>query len=408
MWVVGLALFVLFLIGEAFFAAAEISLISVGEATLKKQAQKHIGARLALLLLKDPERLLSTTLLGLNLCVIANGVLTTGFLIELFPTYGAVLSMLILPPVMLLFGQIVPKNIARERSEKVALLLAPPLYLFSKAFLPVTFVVSRVVKKTVEGLGAGQKPLPSMIREELKGLFLSEENLEPIERRAFCRLFEFSGKTVGQVMVPLIQVKALPERAKVEEALRIFARYGFARIPVFRTRIYNMTGVVRAQDLLDAPKEALLSAYVRKVPYVPEMKPATEMLSEMQKSGEDFAIVVDEYGAAVGILTLEDLIEEILGEFWDELEMELKPYIQIKEGHYLIKAHTEVEKVQELGIDIPSGDYETVGGFVLKLCGRIPSSGETFRYGNWEIRVKKASPMAVEELEFVRVRDDES
>ncbi len=402
-WVSSL-LFLLFLLGEAFFAAAEIALISVGEAHLRKASSKHLGARLALILLRDPERLLATTLLGLNLCVIANGVFTTGFLLEIFPHHGALVAALGLPPIMLLFGQIIPKNLAREKADVLAPLLAPPLYLISRLLFPLTFLVAGAVRKTMQNLGLSQRPLPSVVREELRGLLLTGEDLEPMEKRTLSRLFEFSGKTVGQVMVPLIRVKTLPERASVEEALRLFARFGFSRLPVFRERVYHIVGVVRAQDLLDAPSEALLSAYVRRVPYVPELKSAAETLSEMQKTGEDFAVVVDEYGAAVGIVTLEDLVEEILGDFWDELELELKPYREIQPGHFLVKAFMEIEKAQEIGIDLPPGEYETVGGFILKLCGRIPKTGEVFHYGDWEIRVRKATPMAVEELEFIKQR----
>lgn len=396
-------LFIIFLLGEAFFAAAEIALISVGEAWLHKTARENFGARVALILLKDPERLLATTLLGLNLCVIANGVFTTGFLIELFPQHGAFVALLGLPPVMLLFGQIIPKNLAREKAETLAPILAPPLYLTSRLLFPLIFVVSKLVRKTLENLGLSERPIPSMIREELKGLLVSGEELEPMEKAALARLFEFSGKTVGQVMVPLVRLKMLPERARVEEALRIFAHYGFSRIPVFRGRVYNIIGAVRAQDLLDAPKDGLLSAYIQKVPYIPEFKPAAETLSEMQKSGEDFAVVVDEYGAAVGIVTLEDLVEEILGDFWDELEMELKPFIKLGSGHFLVKAFMEIEKAREIGIELPPGEYETVGGFVLKMAGRIPKTGEKFQYRDWEIRVRKATPMGVEELEFVKI-----
>ena len=396
-------LFLLFLAGEAFFAAAEISLISLGEAGLEKLSRLKPPARLGYLLFKDPERLLTTTLLGLNLCVIANGVFTTGFLLEAFPRYGAWMALLGLPPLMLLLGQIVPKNVAREKAALLAPYLSPPLYLFSRLLFPLIWVVSWTVKKTFETLGLSSKPLPSMMREELRGLILSGEGLEPEERRMLERWFEFSAKTLGQVMIPLIRVKVVPERAKVEEALKILAQFGFSRLPVFRERVYNLIGVVWAQDLLDAPSEALVAAYVRPVLYLPELKSAAETLSEMQKSGEDYAVVVDEYGAAVGIVTLEDLAEEILGEFWDELEREGRAYLCLGPQHYRVKAHLEIENARELGLEIPPGDYETVGGLVLKLAGRIPKAGETFRYGDWEIRVLKATSMAVEELEFKKV-----
>jgi len=401
MKLVAALVFLLFLIGEAFFAAAEIAILSAGEARLGVLARKHLGARLALSLLQEPERLLTTTLLGLNLSVIANGVFTTGFLLEIFPEKGAFMALLGLPPVMLLFGQIIPKNVARARAGTLAPVLAPPLYLVSKLLLPLVWVVSTLVRRTFLLLGLSEKPLPGLLREELKGLLTAEDQLEPIEKKALARLFEFAEKTVDQVMVPLVRLRTLPETARVEEAVRIFAHYGFSRLPVFRNRIYRVIGVVKAQDLLDAPQEKPISAYVRPVKYLPEFKPASEALSEMQKTGEDYAVVVDEYGAAIGIVTLEDLMEEILGDFLDELERDLTPYRRLPNGGFLVKAFMEVEKAREIGLPIPEGEYETVGGFVLKLARRIPRPGEVLRWNGWEIRVRRATPMAVEELEFV-------
>ncbi|QJA06601.1 HlyC/CorC family transporter [Thermosulfurimonas marina] len=397
-----LLVFLGLLAGEAFFAAAEIALLSAGKAGLRSLARRHLGARVGLLLLEDPEKLLTTTLLGLNLCVIANGVFTTSLLLEIFPEHGGLLALVGLPPTMLLFGQIIPKNLARARALTLAPLLAPPLYIFSRILYPLVLPISALARRTVEGLGSPKHTVPTYVREELKGLLATEKSLEPLERKALERLFSFAEKTVDQVMVPLVRVKMLPEEARVEEALRIFAHYGFSRIPIFRGRVYRIVGVVYAQDLLDAPAEGRLSAYVRPVRYLPEFKPAAEALSEMQKSGEDYAVVVDEYGAAIGILTLEDLMEEILGDFLDELEQEVKPYLKLGEGHFLLKAFTEVETAREVGLEIPEGEYETVGGFVLKLAGRIPRPGEVFHFGDWEIRVRRATPTALEELEFIK------
>lgn len=395
--------FLFLLLGEAFFAATEIAILSAERVHLENLSRRHLGARLALELLRQPERLLTTTLLGLNLCVIANGVFTTGFLLEIFPRHGPWMALLGLPPVMLLFGQIIPKNVARARAATLAPLLAPPLYLLSRLLLPLVWVVSGLLNRTFRAFGLSERPLPRILREELKGLITSEEQLEPLEKKVLSRLFEFTEKTVDQVMVPLVRVKMLPEEAPVEEALRILARYGFSRLPVYRHRVYKVVGIVRAQELLDAPLEAPLGSYLRPVRYLPEFKPASEALSEMQRSGEDFAVVVDEYGAAIGILTLEDLMEEVLGDFLDERESEPPAYRKLEEGRYLVKAFLEVEAARDLGIDLPEGDYETVGGFLLKLAGRIPRPGEKFRYRNWEIIVRRTTPMAIEELEFRRL-----
>ncbi len=397
----GLLIFLFLLFSEAFFAGAEIALVAADETKLKKMARTSFGARLALKLLANPEWLLTTTLLGLNLSVIGNSVLTTGFLLETFPRYGGIVAILGLPPMMLLFGQMIPKSIAQQRALFWAPKVAPLVYLVSRIFYPLIWAVAGLISLFTREEGEGRK-LPAITREEIRLLVSSDEMLDPGERRLIAKLIDFTHKTAAQVMIPLAWVKALEEFAPVEEALKLFVQTGYSRLLVYREYPYHIIGVVLALDLLGVEtKKEPVSRFMREVSYVPAFKPASELLTEMQRSGQTLCVVVNEYGQAIGIVTIEDLVEEVLGEFWDEFDQKLVPYVKLSEDHYLVKAWLEIERAnEELGLNIPPGDYETIGGFVLKLAGRIPKVGEEFEFDGVKIRVRRASQMGLDELEI--------
>jgi CBS domain containing-hemolysin-like protein len=212
---------------------------------------------------------------------------------------------------------------------------------------------------------------------------------------------DFSKKTAAQVMIPLLWVKAVEEFATVREALKIFVQSGFSRLLVYREERFQIVGVLLAMDLLGVEdQQKPVQTYMREVSFVPEFKPAAELLAEMQKAGQTLSVVVNEYGQAIGIVTIEDLVEEVLGEFWDEFDQKLVPYVKLAENHYLVKAWLEVERAnEELGLAIPPGDYETVGGFILKLAGRIPRVGEVFEHGPVRFQIRRATKTGIDELE---------
>ncbi|OAG26757.1 hemolysin family protein [Thermodesulfatator autotrophicus] len=398
-YLTGLLIFLVLLFSEAFFAGAEIALVAADENQLKKQAKKSLGAKIALKLLKKPEWLLTTTLLGLNLSVIGNSVVTTKFLLKVSPEFGGILAVFGLPPLMLLFGQMIPKSIAQQKADTMAPKVAPLVYLVSRFMYPLVWLVANLISLVTKEEG---KKLPSITREEIRILVSSEETLDPREKLLISRLIDFSKKTATQVMIPLVRVKAVEKSQPLKEALKLFVETGFSRILVYRKHPDRLIGVLIALDVLGVKEmERPVSRFMREVLYVPEFKLAAELLGEMQKMGQTLAVVVNEYGQAVGIITIEDLVEEVLGEFWDEFDQKLIPYVKLAENHFLVKAWMEIEQAnEELGLNIPPGDYETIGGFVLKIAGRIPKPGEIIEYQNLKIQVRRASKTALDELEI--------
>lgn len=402
-----LLIFVPLLLLEAFFTAAEISLVSANQRRLRHRAgEGHQGARAALKLLQQPERLMATCLVGSNLAEISNTILVSALLIRWLGGWGELLAMILIPPLILLLAEIAPKSIGRQHPTTLAQSLAPLLWLVSFVIYPFTFLFAALSRAALWLAGVGRSSaLPFITREDLSLVVREsgpEVDLETAERRIIHRILYFSQRTVKEVMVPLVRVTAIPDTATVAQALEEFRASRFSRLPVYHHRIDNLVGVLHDFDLLgEDPRGPSIAPYVRPVTYVPEMKKVERLLPEMQRQGIHLAVVVDEYGGAVGIVTLEDMLEEIVGEIEDEFDQAVSPLQKLGENHYLINARMEVEALNEaLDLELPGGNYETLAGFLIAQLGDLPRPGEQIRWRNLRFVVRAAEPRAVKEVEL--------
>jgi CBS domain containing-hemolysin-like protein len=227
-------------------------------------------------------------------------------------------------------------------------------------------------------------------------------DLETTERQIINRILHFSLRTVKEAMVPLVRVAAIPDTTSVAQALEEFRSTRFSRLPVYHRRIDNLVGVLHDFDLLgEEISSRSVRSFVRPVHYVPETKKIDHLLPEMQRQGIHLAVVVDEYGGTVGIVTIEDLLEEIVGEIDDEFDQAVTPYKKLGEGHYLISARQEVEALNEaLHLGLPLGDYETLGGFITAQMGDLPRTGEQVRWRHLRFVVRLAEARSVKEVEL--------
>ena len=404
----GILLFCLpLVILEGFFAASEISLVSANRRRLRQRAEEgYRGARMALKLLSRPEYLLATTLLGAYMSSAANTILVTVFLLDRLGAGGEIPAMIALPPVLLIIGEIIPKSIGRQQATVLAEKLAPLLWVASWIIYPITLIFaggSRLLLFFTGVRKTGQ--LPFITREDLRLVVEKsgpEVDLERKERIFIHRILQFSLRTVKEVMVPLIRVTAIPDTLTLGQAVAEFRASRFSRLPVYHRRIDNLIGVVHDFDLLgeDGP-ERPLRAFMRPVHYVPELKKIDRLLAAMQRQGTHLAVVVDEYGGAVGIVTIEDLLEEIVGEITDEFDQEVAPFKKLGEGHFMISARTEIKVLNELlHLGLPGGDYETLAGFLIAEMGELPRAGEHLQYRNLKFTVRQAETRAVKEVEL--------
>lgn len=398
--------FLIFLSGEAFFACSEIAFISAERILIEGLAKKNIGAKLYLKFWENPERLFTTTLMGIALCIAGNGIFTTYFLIKSLKTWGILISSTFLPLSMIFFGQIIPKTIGKKFSYPLVLYLMPFLYIISFIFFPVIFLNTKLANKILKSKEEENPFFLTKFREILLTFVHYEEEIDFKEKELMHKIVEFAKKRVSQIMIPLTQVKALPITATVKDAIEFSKKYNFSYIPLYEEGINNIKAMVKVQHLVGKvllqPERPIKEFSFRPI-FVPEVAFAHEILSQLQKSGIEIAVVVDEYGSTTGIITIEDLIEEVLGEFRDALDYYVPEYQKISENLYKFKGYIEIEKLQSLGIPIPSGDYETLNGFIYFITGKIPKEGEKIYYKNLEIEVVKATPRKVEEV-IIRIK----
>jgi putative hemolysin len=403
-----LIFFIPLLLLEGFFAASEIALVSANRRRLHHRSEEgHRGARLALKMLARPEYLLATTLLGAYLAAAANTIMVTASMLYLLGPRGELPAIIILPPVILVFGEIIPKSIGRQQANLLAERLAPALYTASWIIYPITIVFASLSRAVLALTGAPKTGhLPFITREDLRLVVTKsgpEVELKGKERVFIHRILQFSLRTVKEVMMPLVRVTAIPDTLTVAQALEEFRTTRFSRLPVYHRRIDNLTGVLYDFDLLgEEALERSIKPFIRPVTYVPELKKIDRLLAEMQRQGVHLAAVVDEYGGAVGIVTIEDLLEEIVGEITDEFDQEVAPYRKLGEGHYLVSARTEINRLNEaLHLDLPPGDYETLAGFLIAQLGDLPRGGDQLRFRNLKFIVRQAEARIVREVELV-------
>ena len=390
---------------QGFFSGSEIVLLASNKLKLRrKMAQGSKRAALALKMIDNPRWFLSTTSTGTNMFVIISSIVAAVWFESFFKTYGELLTVIIISPFLLMFGEIIPRTIFQKRATEFAPRIAYPLWIASRIISPITLLVFQISRLFYASLGKKSPHRKNFITREELELLLSTSgygsDLKKKEKMLIKRVFHLVESNVSEVMIPLVHVAAIPDTVSVKAVVKIVRRTGYSRIPVFKDRIDNLIGIIYAFDLLDVPDdELMISRFIRKVPFVPELKRVDELLLFMQKSRNSIAIIVDEYGGATGIITIEDILEEVVGEISDEYDQEVNHLIRLDKNRFLINAHIEIEELNErLGLDLPKKGYETAGGFLLQQMGRIPKKGENLLYRDITFTVTKSSPRSIDEI----------
>jgi CBS domain containing-hemolysin-like protein len=258
-------------------------------------------------------------------------------------------------------------------------------------------MLSRAKEQSAKDEGVGRDGLELM-------LDISEEALtdvRPNERTMINKVFNLAEKTAENIMTPLVDVVSISADTKREEVVKIFEEQSCSRLPVYERYVYNVIGVLEDIDMLFSAEYVPIRNLIKDSIYIPESMPLDELLITMKRKGAPMAIVVDEYGAATGIISIEDILEEVVGEIQDEFDFEPPKYRRIGHKHYLASGRMEIEKVNEkLKLEIPSGDYETLAGFLLENFEKIPKVGDLIEIDGWKYTVTKSSHKAIEEVDI--------
>jgi len=391
---------------EAFFSGSEIAMIAINKIKMKQKADEgSASAQTVLDLLQNPEKLFATTSLGTNLAMVTSSAVFTAFMVSQMGNTGEWLAMVILFPLVLFCGEIVPKIIFQNQPNAIMLVLVKPLNLFCTVFSPVisffTHISSSVTNMVLDQEKKTGKTLSRDQIRQVLSLDSQAVDLDVAERKMIHKIFNFGEINVEQCMVPLIHITAINDTATLKETLDIANESGFSRLPVFHERMYNLIGVFNTFDLINQPPddETPMTELVRPAYYVPPNKKIDDLLRELQQRGLHMAIVVDEHGGCTGIVTIEDLLEEIVGEIEDEYDKPEKGYEHYADGGYLIEAEMEINVINDdLNLDLPVGDYETLAGLVIHHLEKIPNSGEQVVVNGYRLTIKEANKRKIQTI----------
>ena len=391
---------------SAFFSASETALTSLSRIRLRNMVEENVkNADLIMRLLEDPNRLLSSILVGNNLVNNGASALTTTLAIQIFRgnSGGAGIATIVITVIILIFGEITPKTIAAQKAEKVALAVVKIISFCVLVFRPVVAVLNVVTGGLIRLLGCNPNEKAPLITEaELKTMVnVSHEEgvLELDERTMINNVFDFGDSKAKDVMTPRTDIVAVPLDVTYGEYVRQVQEEGFSRMPVYGEDLDDIVGILYVKDIFYLD-EATFSAekYMREPFFTYESKPLDELLAELKNSRLAVAIVLDEYGETAGLITLEDLLEEIVGEIRDEYDDNEEDFIQeIGPHEYLVEGSTNLEEINDrLDLDLSSDDYDSVGGLIIEHLDRLPEAGD-------EITTEDGIRMIVEKLDKNRI-----
>lgn len=401
------------LIIYSFFATAETSLFALTPLDRLRLKQKRPRrGKLVESLLSQSHRLLVTLVVGLEVVTILASVLATSLALSLWGERGTWIALLVMSPTLLFLGEIIPKSLALTYPTRLAPLVAPGLRWAMVIFAPLRVVLLQISRGLLVTLGfrpdlqvpaVQQEDFVRMVEESHRGGMIAALEKDFIEN-----LLSFGEVRVGQIMVPRPDIFFLPIDLPVPEMIQAVKRSRYSRIPVYEEQPGNILGILHAKSLLNiCTQETWDSNMIRNLlhpaHFVPESKKAFDLLTELQSQRLRLALVVDEYGALVGLVTVEDLLEELCGEIPQEFKVEEKPLKEIAPGLWLIKASLSLEEVNEaLGTDLSFEEFDTIGGLVLNRFGELPREGDELTYDSLTFQVAKMKGTRIMELRVRR------
>ena len=412
------AAIILLIIMSAFFSATETAFSSVNKIRLKHEASNgNKKAARALKIAENFDKTLTTILVGNNIVNILSTSLGTVICTELFGAKGVGIATAAMTVLILIFGEIMPKSLAKENAEKFALAFGGLLNVFIVVLTPVTFIF-RGLKNLVSKIFKSGSDAPSVTEDELKYIIdeIEEEGvLEEQESDLVRSALEFDDKNVSEVLIPRVRITAVEKNDSLEHIRELFFTEQYSRMPVYEKNIDNIIGFIHERDFFkltvsDEHAEGIESI-IHEVIYITEFQTVSEVLARMQKEKIHMAIIKDQYGGTYGMVTMEDLIEELLGEIYDETDEEDHSFIKISDNEYDAAADFNLREFEEkLGLpeDTIKSESYTLGGWALELFGRIPQAGDEVKDGVFTLKVLEAEENRIIRLKITVDKPDES
>nr|WP_307991938.1 hemolysin family protein [uncultured Niameybacter sp.] len=404
---VQLVVLVILLIGSAFFSASETALMSISKIDARHMVDQNIkNAKIVSKLVEDPNKLLGAILVGNNIVNIGASSLATVIATNIVGSAGAGIATGVMTLLVLIFGEITPKSLSTQKAHEVACFVARPISILVVIFNPLVKVlmfISNLIIRIFGGKIDTSKPF--ITTDELKTIVtVSHEEgvIEEEEKEMIYNVFGFGDSFTKDVMIPRTDMIAVDANATYEEIIDLYKQEQFSRMPVYQESHDNIIGVIYVKDLLLKqfnPEDFVMADFLRDVYFVHEFKRIDELFKEMRSKKIGMAIVVDEYGGTSGIVTLEDLIEEIVGDIDDEYDMTEDSFVKLNDKEYLVDGSFRISDFNdELHLDISSNEFDSIGGFIIGLLDRFPDEGEVVTYEGITFRVQETMNNRINKL----------
>ena len=399
---------VILLIGSSFFSASETALMSLSKIRIRHMQDEGIkGAKLVASLIDDPNKLLTSILIGNNVVNIAATSISTSLFIALIGPQGVAVATFIMTILVLLFGEITPKTIAANSSEKVSILVSKPIKVIIFLLTPLVWVFNLITGVIFKILGVDNKNnQPYITEDELKTMVnVSHEEgvLEIEERQIINNVFQFGDMQAKEAMIQRLDMVVINIEDSYDEIIDMFKNEKLSRMPVYNESIDDIIGILNIKDVIFLTDEEIknfdINKYIREPFFTYEFKKITQLLEEMKIEKTQMAIVVDEYGGTSGLITIEDLVEVIVGDIEDEYDEEDEEIIVIKEDEYVVEGSTKITDVNELiGVNLESEEFDSIGGFIIGYLKRLPEENEIIKVDNIEFRIESLDKNRIKKI----------
>jgi len=394
---------------SALFSGTETGFLSINKMKLRSLVEaKNHRAMLVHSMLKDIESFLAEILVGNNIAMVVASSLSTFVCVAIFGDIGSTISTVAMTIILVQFCEIIPKALFRQYPDALIYKSVGVLRFFLKILSPIAKVFTTLTKlfSSLFHVEQTKSKSPFVTREEVSMLVRAGEKegvLEAHEKEMINSIISFKETKAGEVMVPLTDVVAVDVNASLAELKELTKRYGYTRFPVFEKRVYNITGVINVFEILYKEGKGIKwQQYIRKVLCVPANRKIDSLIRELQKRHEMMAVVISEYGSSVGIVTIEDMMEEVVGEIYDESEERVVPIRKVGDGTFMLDGRASIDLLnKKMNLGIQTGEYETISGYIFDRLERVPQAGEKILEKDYSLIIEKMDKNRIVSVKLV-------
>ncbi|MBK7629735.1 MAG: HlyC/CorC family transporter [Ignavibacteriales bacterium] len=400
---------VVLILFSAYFSSTEMAYIVANKLKIEVRARKkNIAAQSAFYFVKDPQKFYSTILIGNNIINIAFASISTIILASEFG-WSDYKILLFVSVITLVFGELIPKYIARESADSLLLIVSIPLRLLSIILYPFIKLTTQLSKMLTESKKDSAENIAHLFDKEDMKILVDEvhsTSLAKDEESSFIsKVFDFSEQKVYEAMRPRTEITGMSINDSVSNAVDLFIESGYSKVIIYEDDLDNIKGFILAKDLFSTPKQ--IKDIIRNTQFYPETKKSLEILNEFLTNNDSIAVVIDEFGGTAGIVTMEDIIEELFGDIKDEYDVDEVICRKISKDSFIISGKVEIDHLNDkFKLEIPTGNYETIAGFIIDSIGHIPKPNETLTINNYSILVIRADNVRIDLIKLIYKSDD--